>query len=51
VRVIFWWSVFAVIFFIIALAIAYRRYKVGANDEKDHMEEEMNQVMDRFDKA
>jgi hypothetical protein len=44
-RVIFFWSVFAVIFFTIALIIAYRRYKVGAGDEKDLMEEEMNQDM------
>jgi hypothetical protein len=42
---IFWWTIFAVIFMVIAMIIAYRRYKVGTNDEKDLMEEEMNQDM------
>jgi hypothetical protein len=45
-RLIFWWSIFAVIFLSFAWFFAYRRYKVGNKDEKDLMEDEMNQNLD-----
>jgi len=44
-RVIFWWSIFAVIFMSGAWIFAYKKYKSGAKDEEDLIEEEMNQNM------
>jgi hypothetical protein len=44
-RVIFWWSIFAVIFMSGAWIVAYKKYKRGVKDEEDLMEDEMNQDM------
>lgn len=44
-RLIFWWSIFAVIFLSSAYFIAYSKYKDAPQDEEELMEEEMQNYM------
>lgn len=46
-RVIFWWSIFAILFFSIAWLIAYNKMNKSA-DDSDIMEDEMGQDMEEI---
>ncbi len=48
-RVVFWWSIFAVVFFMSALVLAYRKYNNQSKDESGLMMEEegVNQEMNQ----
>lgn len=45
-RLIFWWSIFAVIFMSLAWIIAYKKYNRGDKDEQDLIEDDITQNME-----